>query len=119
MHELPVTQEILNIALEHAQGHHISAITLVIGELSGFIDESIQFYFDVLAEQTPAAGARLIFKHIPIRFRCRRCGQEFTPQQQNWVCPSCQALGGDVISGKEFFVESIEIMDAIPNTSQA
>jgi Zn finger protein HypA/HybF involved in hydrogenase expression len=27
----------------------------------------------------------------------------------NWSCPHCQALGGDVIAGKEFYIDSIEV----------
>ena len=34
---------------------------------------------------------------------------EFEPEERNWMCPKCRALGGDVIAGKEFYVDSIEI----------
>lgn len=111
MHELPVTQEILDIALRHAGERRITAITLVIGELSGFIDDSIQFYFNVLAQGTGAEGAVLHFKRVPVRFRCRQCGTEFAAALHAWHCPHCQAMGGEVIAGKEFFVESIEVVE--------
>ena len=48
MHELAVTQSILDIALRHAErvgAQRILSINLVIGELTGFVDDSIQFYF--------------------------------------------------------------------------
>ena len=85
-------------------------IYLVIGELSSFIDDSIQFYFSMLSPDTLAEGAELHFERIKTRFRCRQCGHEFEPKEQDWLCPKCQALGGDVIAGKEFFVESIAIV---------
>ena len=53
MHELGVTQNILQIALEHAQkagAKKIHRIHLVIGGLSGVIDESVQFYFDFVSQ---------------------------------------------------------------------
>ncbi len=112
MHELPITQEILRIALAHANQQRIASLTLVIGDLTGFVDDSIQFYFNILAQGTVAEGATLHFKRVPVRFRCRRCRTEFTPPPQQWQCPTCQALGGDVIAGKEFLVESIEIIQA-------
>ena len=118
MHELAVTEDILRIVREHAEANHASKVThiyLVIGELSSFVDDSIQFYFDVLTPGTIAEGAELHFQRIKTRFRCRSCGQEFEPQERDWICPNCHALGGDVIAGKEFFVESIEI--ATPGTS--
>lgn len=112
MHELPVTEDILRIVTEHAQkanAAHVTRINLVIGELTSFIDDSIQFYFEMLSPGTPAEGATLHFQRIKTRFRCRRCAQEFTPEGRNWTCPACGALGGDVIAGKEFYVESIEV----------
>lgn len=112
MHELPVTEDILRIVTDHAQragATHIKTIYLVIGDLTSFIDESIQFYFDILAPGTLAAGARLNFRRIPTRFRCRECQHTFTPAGRDWHCPQCGALGGEVIAGKEFFVESIEV----------
>jgi hydrogenase nickel incorporation protein HypA/HybF len=112
MHEMAVTEDILRIVKTHAArggATKVSDVYLVIGELSSFIDDSIQFYFDLLTPDTIAEGARLHFERIKTRFRCRACGQEFEPQEQDWRCPSCQALGGDVIAGKEFYVDSIEV----------
>lgn len=111
MHELPVTEEILRIATAHADGRRITAIYLVIGELTSFIDDTIQFYFDLLSPDTLAEGAQLHFRRVATRFRCRGCGEEFTPQQLDWRCPACDALGGEVIAGKEFYVESIGVSD--------
>jgi len=112
MHELPVTEDILRIVAEHAQkagAAHVTRINLVIGELTSFIDDSIQFYFEMLSPGTPAEGATLHFERVKTRFRCRQCAHEFEPEGRNWMCPSCSALGGDVIAGKEFYVESIEV----------
>ncbi len=112
MHEMAVTEDILRIVKDYAErggAARVTDIYLVIGELSSFVDDSIQFYFDLLTPNTIAAGATLHFERVKTRFRCRKCGQEFEPDGQDWRCPSCHALGGDVIAGKEFYVESIEI----------
>ena len=113
MHELSVSQSILDIALRHANGakaRRIVAINLVIGDLTGFVDDSIQFYFDFLSKDTLAQDATLNFERIPARVRCTGCGAGYAPPDSRlWTCPECQALGGDVIAGKEFHVASIEI----------
>jgi hydrogenase nickel incorporation protein HypA/HybF len=112
MHELPITEDILRIVAEHAGkagASHVTRINLVIGDLTSFIDDSIQFYFGMLSSGTPAEGATLHFQRIKTRFRCRRCHTEFEPEGRNWTCLACGALGGDVIAGKEFYVESIEV----------
>ena len=109
MHELPVTEEIVRIASEYAGAKRIFAIHLVIGELTSFIDDAIQFYFDLIAPGTSAEGAALHFRRVAVRFRCRNCATEFEPVNHDWRCPACGALGGEVIAGKEFYVESIEV----------
>lgn len=112
MHELSITQNVLDIVIEHARrakAKRVSAINLVVGDLTGFVDDSIQFYFDMLSPDTLAEGARLVIKRIPAKVRCRACHHEFTPQDFNWACPKCFAIGGDVLCGREFMVESIEV----------
>jgi len=67
MHELTITQTMLDIVLEQAKkasAKKVGAINLVIGELSGFVEESVRFYFDFLAKDTIAEGAALNFKPV-------------------------------------------------------
>ena len=113
MHELAVTQSILDIVVRHAEGagaQRILAVNLVIGDLTGFVDDSIQFYFDFLSKDTPAQGARLEIDRVPARVRCHECGAEYAaPDSRLWSCPDCDALGGEIIAGKEFSVASIEV----------
>ncbi len=113
MHELAVTEDILRIVKEHAENagaSRVTDITIVVGDMSSFIDDSIQFYFDQLSPGTIAEGATLHFKRIQTRFRCRQCDAEFSPDRLDWRCPACGAMGGEVIAGKEFYVESIEVV---------
>ncbi len=112
MHELSITQNVLNIVIEHAKrakAQRVKVINLVVGDLTGFVDDSIQFYFDMLSPDTLAEGAQLVIQRIPARVRCRACGEEFILRDFNWACPKCFAIGGDVLCGREFMVESIEV----------
>jgi hydrogenase nickel incorporation protein HypA/HybF len=113
MHEMAVTESILGIALRHAGqagARRILAVNLVIGDLTGFVDDSIQFYFDFLSKDTIAEGAQLNIERIAARVRCHICGAEYVPPDTRlWTCPQCAALGGEVIGGKEFSVASIEV----------
>jgi hydrogenase nickel incorporation protein HypA/HybF len=115
MHELPVTQAILDSALHAAQqagGQRILAIDLVIGDLSGIVDDSVQFYFDILSQGTPAAGAALRFRRQPARAVCPDCGRSYdaAPPLAPF-CPVCGGLHVQVSGGRQFFLESIEIDD--------
>lgn len=112
MHELAVTEGILKVVREHAEraeASRIIAIDLVIGDLSGFVADSIQFYFDILARGTVAEGAQLRFQRVKTRFRCWTCGDEFTAKGEDWRCPQCQSMAGKAVAGKEFYVESIDV----------
>jgi hydrogenase nickel incorporation protein HypA/HybF len=112
MHELSVTQSLLDLVLEHAEragARRVTRIDIQVGALTGVIDESVQFYFDFISRDTPAAGARLAFCHVAARLRCRQCGAEFEPAERDWLCPECGATGGEVVAGRELMVQSIEV----------
>lgn len=110
MHELAVTEEIIKTVTEASKGRKVKAIEIVIGDLSSFIDESIKFYFDLLTKSTPLEGADLLFKRVPVKLRCYNCQREFNPDG-TFLCPYCNSLGGDIIEGKEFYIDSIEVED--------
>lgn len=112
MHEYSVTEHLLDITLKHAEkamASRVLKVDLVIGDLTGFMEESIRFYFDILSEGTKAHKAALTIAHIPVRVRCGQCLAEFTPREGNWRCPLCEGSMKEIISGREFYVESIEI----------
>ena len=112
MHELPVTEQILQVTLDHARkagARRVAHVNLVVGDLTSFVDESIQFYFDFLSRDTEAEGAVLHVRRVPARVRCHACQQEFAPDGIDWRCPHCGGLGGEVLAGRESFIESIEV----------
>jgi hydrogenase nickel incorporation protein HypA/HybF len=112
MHEMAVTQSILEIAIKHARqagASRILQINLVIGEMSGIVDDSVQFYLDFLSKDTMAEGAKLVFERRPAVYRCRECETTFDSDGLEWSCPACDALAFEVISGREFQIDSIEV----------
>lgn len=112
MHELSVTQGLLDIVLkkaEEAQASRITRVNLVIGEMSGLVDDCVQFYFDFLSQDSIASGAKLSFKRIPMRVRCRQCDFSFSPDKMLWNCPRCNAWDVEITAGKEFYVDSLEV----------
>lgn len=112
MHELAVTQGILNIALESAReanNARIIEINLVIGELSSVVDDSVQFYFDAMSENTAAEGAKLTFRRIPALFECTACNQQFKRKEHTFLCPHCGADARICEGGTEFYIESLVV----------
>ncbi len=112
MHEFSITQSILSIAQEQAksaQANKITKINLIIGELTGIVDDCVQFYFDIISKDTIAAEASLSFHHPQTKLRCRNCATTFPPNNLNWTCPNCQEQKIEIVSGRECYVESIEV----------
>lgn len=112
MHELAITQSMLDIVLERAKesgARKVGAINLVIGELSGFVEESVRFYFDFLAKDTIAEGAVLNFKSVSAQARCRSCDKPFTIKELDWSCPQCGGSDIEITAGKELSIESIDV----------
>jgi hydrogenase nickel incorporation protein HypA/HybF len=112
MHELSITQQILDIAVNkagEAGAASVKRINLVIGDMSSVLDDCVQFYFDFLSKESIAQGAQLSFERIPIKVLCRGCGHSFNPQGETWRCPQCQEWNVEVMAGNEFYLESIEV----------
>ncbi len=112
MHELSVTENILKIALNHAlenQAAKVTDVYVVIGQLSSIVDDSVQFYWDFLTENTLCAGSKLHFKRIEASFLCKSCGDTFLLDNRLSPCPKCGSLLLQIQSGEEFYLDSIEI----------
>ena len=112
MHELAITRSMLEIILQQAKQAHakkVTKINLVIGEMTGVVSDSVQFYLDFLTKNTIAEGAAVSVTMVLSQAKCRTCNQTFKLEEFDWTCPHCQGNIVDVISGKELIVESIEV----------
>lgn len=113
MHELSVTESILSIALDHAQKAKASRVTdinLIIGHLSSIIDDSVSFYWEIISKDTICSQANLHFTRVPARLLCLNCQKEYTLNGELTPCPECSSPEVKILSGNEFRVESIEVI---------
>lgn len=112
MHELSITQSIVNIAVDTAREHNVrkvNEIRIRIGEYSGVVSQCVQQYFDILSKGTAAEGAVLKMSTIPITMRCKQCGAENEIDKFNIRCPDCGSTDLKLLTGHEFYVESLEV----------
>ncbi|MBI5668595.1 MAG: hydrogenase maturation nickel metallochaperone HypA [Chloroflexi bacterium] len=108
MHELAITQHVLDITLNHAEGRRVTDIYLVVGQLSSYVDDSVQFFWDFISKGTPAEAARLHFRREPALLGCHGCGGS-APLTKDFTCPNCGSEAVTIESGEEFYIEAIEI----------
>lgn len=112
MHELSITEHLLDECIREAgkqNASRIYTIRLCIGQLRGIVPDCIQIYLDMLAEGTIAEGARIEAHSLPVKVRCRECGQEGEITPHHLACPHCGSLKLELLSGKEFYIESLEV----------
>jgi len=112
MHELAVTQSILKIALQHAEkadAKRVTDLNIVMGELSKMVDDSIQFYWDIIAKDTIAEKATLHFRRVPAEFQCLSCSEKYNPGDEEFICPKCGGARVKIVAGEEFLLESIDV----------
>lgn len=120
MHELAVTQSLLETAVRHAAREgavRVTRLSLVIGDLSTFVDESVRFYWDIVAKGTLCEGSELEFRRVPATFRCGDCRTEYSLAGELSACPSCGGADVRVTGGEEFRLESIDIETPDAETS--
>ena len=102
----------MKIALQHAQekkARRITDLYLVLGQWSSIVDDSVQFYWDIISEGTIAQGAILHFERIPAELTCLDCGHVFPPREADWNCPACSGSHVQLHRGNEMRLEAVEI----------
>ena len=114
MHEYAVSKQILKIVnteAEAAGSGKVVEIRIAVGDLSTFVDESIQMYFEIFSAGTLSEGAKLVFRRIHAEFFCEGCQKNFIKPKRGFDCPDCGKQGRVTDVGKEFFIESLEVED--------
>ena len=112
MHELYATQAILEKAIQKAGDEKATRITnlyLVVGEISTYSHESVQFYWDQICKDTIAENTKLHFRHVQAELQCMTCFTKYQPKEGEIVCPNCGGAGAKIIAGEEFFMEALDV----------
>ncbi|HEU5474971.1 MAG TPA: hydrogenase maturation nickel metallochaperone HypA [Actinophytocola sp.] len=112
MHELSLTQAVVDAVEERLGDARISCVRLEIGKLSGVVADSVRFCFDLVVEGTTLAGARLEIDEPSGAARCRDCAEEFTVDDPIVLCPACDGANVAVLSGQDMLIKSVEVSPA-------
>ena len=110
MRELSATQSILASVLREALDaeKRVKSLQLALGEIAELDQTSIQNHWDQLSQGTPVERAQLHFRSIKAEVQCMACFQKYHPVDGKIHCPYCGSYGAKILSGEEFFLDSIE-----------
>ncbi len=110
MHELAITQSVVDTVVERTGGRRVVTVRLQVGALSGVVADAMRFCFDLVTQATPLEGAVLEINEVPGSASCRTCGDMFAMRDLILLCP-CGSADVRVIAGQELLVRSVELME--------
>ena len=111
MHEMSITQGIIDLCLEHAGGHRILSLDVEIGELSNVVPEAVEFCFEACSKGTLLEGARMAIIRIRGTGHCKECERETPLTELYGSCRHCGSHRVAVMTGEELRVREIEVDD--------
>lgn len=111
MHELALTQEIVETCERHAGGCPVTLVVVEIGVLSGVVPEAVEFCFVACSAGTLVEGARLQIERLPGRGQCLECRREQSLERLFDPCCHCGSYRIKVVDGEEMRVREIAVSD--------
>jgi hydrogenase nickel incorporation protein HypA/HybF len=111
MHELALSQSIVDQVLERAGQERLWSVTrivLQVGAGAGVEAEALRFCFDAVTRDTAAQGAELSIEVVALAAKCRECGWAFEPEALLAPCPRCGAFAPEITAGRELRVLEFE-----------
>lgn len=111
MHEMSITQGIIDLCLQHAGGRRVKSLKVEIGQLSSVVPEAIEFCFEACSRDTLLDGAQLAITRTPGQGRCQECGAETPLTELFAACSICGSYQVTITAGEEMRVREIEVED--------
>lgn len=112
MHELSLAEHLLQIIEEAAreqQFSRVKAVWLEIGQLACVEQQSLRFYFNVVAKNSIAHQAALHIIESPGQAHCEACSRLCSIETYHAACPYCGNYALTIIQGAEMRVKELEV----------
>lgn len=109
MHELSITQSVVEICEQNAGGRRVLSVTLELGALSGCVPDAVEFCFEACIKGTLLEGAKLNIERVEPKGLCRGCKKEFPVSAYYDSCPSCGGFEVELLRGEELRVKELEV----------
>ncbi|CAA0098322.1 Hydrogenase maturation factor HybF [Mycolicibacterium vanbaalenii] len=108
MHEMAITQSVVDAVCEHAAGRRVHSVKLEVGALCAIVPAAMEFCFGLAVEGTVADGATLEVDVRPGAARCRSCAVRFELSDPILLCP-CGSADVEVLEGRDLRIMSMEV----------
>ena len=112
MHEFSLAQSLVDQVTELAAREgatRVSRIEVSIGAMSGVMKEPFEFCFPEAAKGSCLEGCELFVREVPLTIVCLDCGAKSSPENFDICCGVCKGRNVDIIEGKDFLLNSVEV----------
>ena len=110
MHEMSIATQLLETVLAVARDNHAEAVEAVeveLGALKLVVPEALDLAWQVLTDDTIAAGSRIETTELPVQARCRHCGRAFEAGLDDFRCAACGQADVEITAGDEIILKSV------------
>ena len=83
------------------------SIQIAVGELNDVDENQIRQQWNELVLNTPLEKIKLNIRTVPAKHQCMTCFLVYRPSQKETACPQCGSRGAKILSGEEFYLETI------------
>src|SRR5437868_13164545 len=109
MHELSIADAVAQVVFRHAAGRRVHRVELRVGHLRQVVPSALDFAWQLITDGTALHGAELAIEEVPVRGRCRACGEETTMESFPLRCGACGGLDVELVAGEELLVDALEL----------
>ena len=116
MHELAVTQSLINSVIEECKKNDIKNLKKIVVDLgffTSYVKDSVLFYFDLLKVNFEIlTNVELDINEIKGKIKCKKCGKESIIDDPYFVfCKTCNSPEVEIIQGREFIIKDLIMED--------
>lgn len=116
MHEMALTRNVVDMVVEEAEragATGVRSVHLTIGYARDIVEDLFEGCFAHMARGTVAEKAEIVITRVPFTVRCNSCDRVYhinVRDKNTWGCPGCGERDYQLHTGREFFINNIEIV---------
>ncbi|WP_181783112.1 hydrogenase maturation nickel metallochaperone HypA/HybF [Pseudonocardia pini] len=117
MHELSITQSVVDAVTARLGEARIRRVRLEVGRLSGVVPDALRFCFELVTAGTTLDGAVLEIEEPAGSARCRTCGVGFETTEVLPLC-GCGSADVEVLGGAGLRILAVETGNVVDVESE-
>ncbi len=112
MHEFSIATSLIEQVEDIAKQNNASKVNIVeleVGSIRQVVPDIMQTAWQSATIDTLALNSKLIINEIQAKAKCRKCGFEFEPQLDSYLCPKCSIADVEILQGDEIILKSVDL----------